>query len=131
MFIQDRETVLAGLGRLGALTCGYTIGDADDWLNGHCDCKYGGPKRSPHLSEENGCPELRVVHALVVAMTDEEWAALVTRSGSFEPSVVAEAFASGLVSTADERHAKACLTTGGCGCAQCEAHRQSRAGRTT
>lgn len=80
MFTQPRDEVLDGMGRLGARLCGYCLGDPADWVNGRCDCKYGGPEgRSP--SERTGCPEVRLTYMVVAAMTDAEWDDLSTRMG--------------------------------------------------
>jgi hypothetical protein len=81
MFTANRQTALGVLYLMGASCCAYSDGEA--W-SPRCDCKYGIGERDgwPTMHESgNGCPELRSLHSLIEAMTDDEWAMLTTRAG--------------------------------------------------
>ena len=83
MFTASKEVALAALDHFGSRACMYGT-----WPDGMCDCKYGVGQGG---SEQTGCPELRTIRQLVVAMDDEEWAMLERRaegtpSGSFAAS---------------------------------------------
>ncbi len=75
-FGTDRSEVILAIARLGDKSCCYAGGS---WLDRRCDCKYGGPSRSPN-TENTGCPELRNAYQLLMNMTDEEYVEILSRS---------------------------------------------------
>lgn len=90
-FTESRVGVLAAIERMGIASCAYSSGDI--WAE-RCDCKYGvaDALRWPTVSERgNGCPELRSLHGVIEAMTDEEWAIVVLRAGGVPSGVLAGA----------------------------------------
>ena len=85
-FTSSREDTLAAVYRMGTACCSYST---DKWAD-RCDCKYGIADRWPTLHEKgNGCPELRSLHAIIAALTDEEWSRLMRRSGGVPHRIVA------------------------------------------
>lgn len=50
--------------------------------NGPCDCKYGmGVHEKPYAtSEQNGCPELRMIELVLRHMTDAEYKTILDRT---------------------------------------------------
>lgn len=108
MFARDRTEMLEVLGRMGAAVCPYSLGGADGWLDTRCDCKYGGeafgyqPRGTfggrplPYCGEQTGCPELRLLYAVVAVMTDDEWRGAYERAGGVDPAAVARAIAAQL-----------------------------------
>lgn len=75
MFIVERERLIEGLEKLQRTRCDYDSFGFIDFDQGpppFCDCKYGyhGEK---HKGEQNGCPELRNVVALLKVMSDAEY----------------------------------------------------------
>ncbi|KKL88113.1 hypothetical protein LCGC14_1927950 [marine sediment metagenome] len=86
MFLGKRTEVLRVLRIMGERVCVY--GDRD-WPR-YCDCKYGGPNIERPGDEDNGCPELASIHAVVGLMTDIEWADIAKRGGhSFADDAIA------------------------------------------
>jgi len=71
MLISNKESVLEGLEALQKTVCAY----GSEY---RCDCKYGirEDARPLEISENTGCPELRVVILILSNMTDTEYAAL-------------------------------------------------------
>ncbi len=82
MFMRPRDELLATLERMGERCCLYTWGGGK-WLEVRCDCKYGAAKFGDHkmLGEETGCPELRMLHAIIEAMSDEQYMEWVDKAG--------------------------------------------------
>lgn len=76
MFYVTREEIIQAIILLGDQRCVY---GGQDWLNRFCDCKYGGPDSKGYGSEESGCPELRVVEAILSNITDEEYESILSR----------------------------------------------------
>ena len=76
MFLGKRKEVLKVLKIMGNKLCVYA---GTPWPR-YCDCKYGGPSERPG-DEDNGCPELASIYAVVSLMTDLEWADIAKRGG--------------------------------------------------
>jgi len=68
-FGVPQDELLKGLRTLRKCLCDYT-GD-------RCDCKYGGTGHT----EQTGCPELRLVHDLIAALTQEHYETLRRKAG--------------------------------------------------
>lgn len=71
MFVHDRQLYLDALKVMGRACCVY----AGDWPENCCDCKYGVESGKWPGGHElgNGCPELRTLHTLVTALSDDEF----------------------------------------------------------
>lgn len=74
MFGIDKKKLIQGLQSLQKHQCAYH--------GPVCDCKYGvqdpqehhvNPKNQLLLTEQNGCPELRLVAKILLAMSDEDF----------------------------------------------------------
>lgn len=78
MVFTKRQDMLEVIQRIGQKTCGY-YDPTKSWPANTCDCKYGangGP-----TGEKTGCPELRIIYAILKALSDEEWVELVHKAG--------------------------------------------------
>lgn len=92
-FTSSRDDTLAAIYRMGTACCSYS--GTDEWAE-RCDCKYGIGEHWPTMHEKgNGCPELRSLHAIVAALTDEEWSRLMRRSGGIPSGFVLDGEALG------------------------------------
>ena len=82
-FATARVKLEAGLERVGRDLCVYvTAGEVGRAI---CDCKYGigasQEKGAQAGSEQTGCPEVHTALAMIRAMTDEEYLAILGRAG--------------------------------------------------
>ena len=67
----DRPEILVALEAVRRHACCYSDGTKDARP---CDCKFGVKIPFKEGYENTGCPEMRVIIAMVLSMTDEEWA---------------------------------------------------------
>jgi len=78
---MNRLNMLANVKRLGVRACSYSV--APHWAT-TCDCKYGiesdpSPNERYYCGEQTGCPELRDIHSILKAMTDDEFTTICDR----------------------------------------------------
>lgn len=83
MFAISKSALVSFLHLKQRSTCAYDSFSFRENSNppSFCDCKYGWDGKSKFIGEENGCPELRLAHAIFSAMTDEEYKNLLERAG--------------------------------------------------
>ena len=86
-FATNRPKFEAGLERVGRDLCAYVM--EGEVGRASCDCKYGiGAYQTKGLnagSEQTGCPEVHMALAMIHAMTDSEYAAILGRAGGMLP----------------------------------------------
>lgn len=86
-FATTRAKLEAGLERVGRDLCSYVSAGGTERAT--CDCKYGiglTPAKGENAgSEQTGCPEVHMALAMIKAMTDEEYAAILERAGGILP----------------------------------------------
>jgi len=86
MFATNKKNLLDSIRRMQRSVCCYDSYDEGNikthgaHIPSFCDCKYGFAGRG-FASEQTGCPELRLVHAILSAMTDAEYRNFVHRAG--------------------------------------------------
>lgn len=78
MIAIDRKELLQVLVKVQRHLCVYSHDKDRDAPTKFCDCKFGG-KNVGGTQEDNGCPELRVIIAMLGAITDEEYAKVILR----------------------------------------------------
>ena len=84
----DREQFIGNLVKLQRHLCGYRLGKESEGETGFCDCKFG---CDDFVGESCGCPEVRLVIALLQVMADVEYAGLLRRAYERLPSVRGDA----------------------------------------
>ncbi len=86
MFAVNKKYLTDAVHRMQRTFCSYDMYEEsspkkdDEHIPSFCDCKYGFSGRS-HVSEQTGCPELRLIHSLLNVMTDKEYEELIVRAG--------------------------------------------------
>jgi hypothetical protein len=83
---KNRKDLKQFVDNVQAFLCSYY--DKVVGPSGFCDCKYGADKIGNKGEEGNGCPEMRIVSAIIDSMTDEEYRSIRDHCLSSRPKIL-------------------------------------------